>query len=230
MPHRYRIRFAKTGDLRWIGHHDLVRLWERIFRRANVALAMSQGFHPKARLSIPVALPLGIIGCRELLEVQLADPVPPEVLRELLAKEAPSGLVVLSVEELPARAPKAQVVKTWYELQVPLVHRERVAALVEKLQQAESWPIQRQEDQKWIDVRADVVECRWEADRLVFALRHHHHAATRPRDLLEVLGLVDETPAGLGLKRTDIELASAPDFLAGMTGKEHVVHEKRDVD
>ena len=35
---RYRIRFAKTGLLRWIGHRDLQRLWERLLRRAELPL------------------------------------------------------------------------------------------------------------------------------------------------------------------------------------------------
>ena len=56
---RYRIRFGKTGLLRWIGHHDLQRLWERLLRRADLRLSMSQGFHPKPRINFPSALALG---------------------------------------------------------------------------------------------------------------------------------------------------------------------------
>ena len=59
---RVRIRFRKSGDLRLIGHRDLVRAWERAFRRAALPLGMSEGFHPKPRMSIPAALGLGIEG------------------------------------------------------------------------------------------------------------------------------------------------------------------------
>ena len=50
---RVRIRFRKQGDLRLIGHRDLVRCLERLFRRAGLPLGMSEGFHPKPRMSFP---------------------------------------------------------------------------------------------------------------------------------------------------------------------------------
>ena len=59
---RARIRFRKEGDLRLIGHRDLVRAVERTLRRAGVQLSMSEGFHPKARLNFPSALSVGITG------------------------------------------------------------------------------------------------------------------------------------------------------------------------
>ena len=56
---RVRIRFPKQDDLRLISHRDLMRAWERLFRRAGVALSMSEGFHPKPRMSFPSALAVG---------------------------------------------------------------------------------------------------------------------------------------------------------------------------
>ena len=47
--HRARIRFRKEGDLRLTGHHDLMHVWERLFRRAGWQLRMSTGFHPRPR-------------------------------------------------------------------------------------------------------------------------------------------------------------------------------------
>jgi radical SAM-linked protein len=64
---RVRIRFTKQDDLRWIGHRDLMRVWERLFRRAGVALSMTEGFHPKPRINFPSALAVGIAGMDELL-------------------------------------------------------------------------------------------------------------------------------------------------------------------
>ena len=56
---RYRIRFAKSGLLRWTSHRDLARLWERLVRRAALKLSMTEGFHPKPRIGFPSALALG---------------------------------------------------------------------------------------------------------------------------------------------------------------------------
>jgi len=72
---RIRIRFTKTGDLRWIGHMDLARLWERLVRKAGLAIALTEGFHPKPKISCPSALALGIEGLDEAVELELTDAI-----------------------------------------------------------------------------------------------------------------------------------------------------------
>src|SRR4029079_6179883 len=89
---RARIRFTKEGDLRWISHRDLMRLWERLFRRAGVALSMPEGFHPKPRINFPSAWALGSAGIDELLEVDLAEESTSESLGEAIAGELPEGM------------------------------------------------------------------------------------------------------------------------------------------
>lgn len=94
---RFRIRFAKTGLLRWIGHRDLQRLWERMLRRAGVRLSMSAGFHPKPRISFPSALALGVEGLDEVVEVDLAESIDAEAVRQKLVADDQPGLVINSV-------------------------------------------------------------------------------------------------------------------------------------
>ncbi len=81
---RYRIRFAKTGLLRWISHRDLARLWERLLRRAALKLSMTEGFHPKPRVGFPSALALGVESLDEVVEIELAEDLTPgELLQRL---------------------------------------------------------------------------------------------------------------------------------------------------
>ena len=85
---KFRILFRKDGPLRFISHHDLLRCWERLLRRAELPLRFSQGFHPKPRLSFPIALSLGAIGAQEILEIELVIPMTAEDLRNLLLEHA----------------------------------------------------------------------------------------------------------------------------------------------
>ena len=62
MVSRVRIRFRKQDDLRLIGHRDLMRTVERLFRRAGVAVCETEGFHPKPRFHYPASLALGMRG------------------------------------------------------------------------------------------------------------------------------------------------------------------------
>src|SRR3972149_7725894 len=70
---RYRITFAITHAMRYVGHLDLLRAWERTLRRAELPLAYTQGFHPHPRIQIAAALPLGCTAAAELMDLWLED-------------------------------------------------------------------------------------------------------------------------------------------------------------
>ena len=103
---RYRIRFAKTDLLRWISHRDLARLWERLLRRARLELSMTEGFHPKPRVSFPSALALGIEGLDEVVEIDLAEEISVSDLLQRLSEDNQPGLRIRSVGRVPRGSPK----------------------------------------------------------------------------------------------------------------------------
>src|SRR5690606_29584472 len=116
---RVRIRFTKQDDLRWISHRDLIRVWERLFRRAGVALSMTEGFHPKPRMNFPSALAVGIAGTDEMLEVDFAEEYTADQLRSTIAAELPPGMSVGAIEVLPAPDRKAQAKSVTFEMPIP---------------------------------------------------------------------------------------------------------------
>jgi radical SAM-linked protein len=206
MRHRLRIRFRKEEDLRLISHRDLARLWERIFRRAGLQLAMSEGFHPKAKLSFPSALSLGVAGIDEVLEVELNEECADESVRERLAREAPAGLTIDRIERLPPGARKAQVSHLTYEVPVPADRLQIVAqSIAALLERPEVW-IERPERPARLDVRANLDHLALEDGRLVMRFRAAREAAARPRDVLQLLGLGDIETSGVFLTRTRVEL------------------------
>ena len=72
---RLRARFAKRESLKYISHLDLARTWERVFRRAGLPVVYSQGFNPRPRFQIAAALPVGVTGQSELLDIWLSEPL-----------------------------------------------------------------------------------------------------------------------------------------------------------
>ena len=56
---RLRIRFCRGQEVKFISHLDIMRLWQRAFNRAGIALAYSEGFNPHPRLSLAAPLALG---------------------------------------------------------------------------------------------------------------------------------------------------------------------------
>ncbi len=90
---RVRVRFSKQGDLRLIGHRDLMRCMERLFHRAGLPLSFSEGFHPKPRMTFPLALAVGIEGNDEVMELELAETITAEAGKgdSPLLPERPGG-------------------------------------------------------------------------------------------------------------------------------------------
>ena len=133
---RMRLRYGKTGDARFIGHLDEARFWERVFRRVDLPLAYSNGFNPQARMQFAAALPVGVEGENELLDVWLLERVDPEGWRQRIQASLPPGFVLHAIEETPLDAPAMQGVLAAadYELRFgPEAGREMLAARVEHL-------------------------------------------------------------------------------------------------
>jgi len=202
---RMRIRFAKQGDLRFSSHRDLLRLMERLFRRADVAVRQSEGFHPKPRFMFPSALALGISAHAEVFDVDLLRAWEPGELLARLAAEAPPGLTLLAAELVPPGAKKAQASRLYYELPLPLDRVAQARAAVDRVNAAGSLLAQRAGREAAVDLRATLEQLTIDQGVLRMTLRAIHTAQARPRDILEVLGLAD-LEFSEALIRTRVEL------------------------
>src|SRR5271165_6159956 len=101
---KFRLRFAKCGDLRLVSHHDLMRCLERMLRRARVPMASSQGFNPRPKMTFALALGLGIEALREVVDLELTEPWTPSELLARLEACAPPGFAWLDARPLPPDA------------------------------------------------------------------------------------------------------------------------------
>jgi radical SAM-linked protein len=96
----YRLRYTKMGQVALQGQLDVVRMLPRIFRRADIELCYSEGFHPKPVISYGPALALGVSSIAELAEVRLSRVMPADDLLERLLEVAPEGLQILALRQL----------------------------------------------------------------------------------------------------------------------------------
>jgi radical SAM-linked protein len=115
---RIRITFAKQGPLRYTGHLDLHKLWERAARRAGLPLAYSQGFHPQPKMNIAAALPLGFSSRCEVLDMRLQQEIPLDGLCDRLQGTLPTGIRVSNVDRVDESLPalQTQVASAEYEV------------------------------------------------------------------------------------------------------------------
>ena len=73
----YRLLFEKVDNAVWISHLDLMRLFQRAFKRAGLSLTHTQGFNPRPSVSIALPLSVGTESVCELLDFALEEPCVP---------------------------------------------------------------------------------------------------------------------------------------------------------
>lgn len=203
---RVRIRFRKQGNLRLVGHRDLARSMERLFRRAGLRLGMSEGFHPKPRMGFPAALAVGIEGLDEVMELELAKCYTREELFGRLASQTLSGLAFQSVEILPPGTRKARLRSAVYQAPIPAQRRAEVADRTARLLAASSCPVTRPSKSGQIDVRPFLQELTLQDGLLTMRLSAGRGQSAGPRDVLRALGLPDLEAQGVYLTRSTVEL------------------------
>lgn len=98
---KYRINYTKGGRLIYISHLDMQRMFQRIFRRADLDLMFSQGFNPHTLMSYTPPLPLYASSEDEYVDVQLSGSESEEEVFEKIKPQCPDGLIIKSVKKLP---------------------------------------------------------------------------------------------------------------------------------
>ncbi len=105
---RLRIVFGKFGALKYTGHLDTSKMWERVLRRANLPILYTRGFNARPRIQLASALPLGITSECEILDVAFKERIKLDNLTGRLLSVSPSGLQIYNIKEVPAKSPALQ--------------------------------------------------------------------------------------------------------------------------
>jgi radical SAM-linked protein len=203
---KVRIRFQKTGDLRLVSHHDLMRCFERMLRRAALPYHSSQGFHPKPRLAFALSLPLGVVGRAEIVDLELDVELPTSEIHQRLAAQAPQGLVLESVQRVDRKA-SAQVSALCYRAAIPPQRIDDVRMKATEILSAASCPVERiRPEKRIVDLRPFLRDIRVLTDALEIDLWVTPKGTARPEEVLVLLGLDDLTAEGAVVERTRLEL------------------------
>ena len=186
--HNIRIRFSKQGDVRFTSHHDTMRLFERALKRAALPVAMSEGFNPRPRLSLPMPLSVGMAGLNEVADVRLEGWIRPEEVRSRLQAELPEGIGINFVETIPSNANR-QPREIAYR--IPLLPGHGLTgAKIDELLQREEYVVQRRgkERSKKVEIRRFIKAVRLSEDAVLLLLAYGAEGTARPDEVMEALG------------------------------------------
>ena len=199
--------------MRYTGHLDLHRAWERTFRRAGLPLKYSQGFNPRPKIQLAAALPLGILGDREWLDAWLEVSHEPEAGLRRLRASCPPGIEAFDAVPVDPAEPNLQprVELATYEaaLPTPPEHEELEARVDQLLRQV---TIDRRRRNKTYDLRPlilrlEVLPAPHNGTRLRMELKAQEGATGRPE---EVLAALDLDPDAASVTRLNLSLTPPP--------------------
>ena len=98
---KIRIKYTKTGVLKYIGHLDMMRYFQKLLRRSGMDIGFTQGYSPHPEISIALPLGIGVTSEAEYMDVTVNSCGHSAEMIELLNKDQVEGVRVLSFRQVP---------------------------------------------------------------------------------------------------------------------------------
>ncbi len=204
---KLRLRFSKTGDMRFLGHLELVKSVTRAIKRAGIPLKYTQGFHPLPKVSFSPPLPVGTESLEEYMDIEFntvgGSGGPEEVLR-LLNGAAPEGIRFMEGSVIPLKLspPSAMIAEYLIFLKngPPGLNIENIEGILRDFRSKDKVIIRIEREDKTadIDIKPLVSELSLTGDMtLRLILRKSSGKSVRPHDVVKSL---------LNLSREDASL------------------------
>ncbi len=104
---KVRIKFNKTGAMKFVGHLDTMRYFQRAIRRAGIDISYTAGFSPHPIMSFALPLGVGVESEGEYFDIQVNSSLSSEQSIKLLNEQMADGVQILSYKKLPDETKKA---------------------------------------------------------------------------------------------------------------------------
>lgn len=165
---RIRVKFSKTGHLRFISHLDTIRLIVRAVRRTNINVAYTKGFRKRPRIAFGPPLPVGVSGTKEYFDLFFDQPFSGD-LKSMLNKVLPEGLHILDVKTTFIKSPSISKIVSLLHYKVgPIkIPEEKIAEFLNK--------------------ENIIVKRKREGEEFEFDIRPFVHSMTKHNDDIDIL-------------------------------------------
>jgi len=108
---KFRLQFTKYGDMKYVSHLDLIRLFTRIFHRADLPICYSEGFNPHPKMSVLLPLSVGFESACEYIDVEFKDGVGMLDCMKKLKGKLPLGMEIPQITQLNETSKKAKAIR-----------------------------------------------------------------------------------------------------------------------
>jgi radical SAM-linked protein len=191
--------------MRFLSHHDLMRLMTRALRRTALPLRFSEGYTPRPILSFPLALAVGLESLDEVMEIELSDPVAPGEILERLNSQLPEGVRILRVVPFERKA-RARVRSVEYRFVLDPVPDD-LPRRIERVMALASMPLERRNGRglRSIDIRPYLETLAVDPDGLVARVKVTDQGTARPGEVATALDIPEGSVRRIVKIRTHFE-------------------------
>ncbi len=182
-----RLRYTKNGKIRFIGHRDVARIFERSLRVAGVPVAYSEGFSPRPKLSFGLALSVGYESDNEYLDVVASESVDLGHVLDRLGSALPTGIELREVGEVERSKTSLMEAVTSCDWEIDVTGQDpaTVKGSVDRLLAADRVMITRERKGKPVhdDIRPDLLSLKVLMNTKTATSRIHAELGTESRSL-----------------------------------------------
>lgn len=190
---KLRIKFKKLGPVRYIGHLDVMRFFQKAIRRADLDVAYTEGFSPHQIMTFAAPLGVGLESLGEYMDIEVHSLTSCEDIKEHLNAVSVPGIQVVSVKVLPENAGNAMASVTAAAYRVRFRDGRAPAADL-----ARALPVflareripYRKETKKGVrelDLRPGIYELTWDGQTLHLLLDASSGGNIKPSQVIEAL-------------------------------------------
>ena len=198
---KLRVRFSKTGTMRYLSHNELILSIIRAVKRADIPVAFSEGFHPHPKISFGPALPSGVEGTQEFFDIELMELVKENDFKTMMNAQLPEGIEIIRAALLPeGEKSLSEIISCYnYEIHIDKEDEKRIHSFTE----LKSAVVARKK--KDVDIRPMVTEAKVQNNKLFLAVSDTDSANVRLSEILqEMLQKTPEEVQSMTIKRTGL--------------------------
>ena len=190
--YKVRIKYAKMGVLKYIGHLDLMRFFQKAVKRADLDIAYSQGYSPHQLMSFAAPLALGVTSEGEYFDAQFNSLIPSDEFVIRFNEQMVDGIFVKDVILLPEGAKKAMSIVAASDYLITVLEnslKETIFSKVPHLLEKESIEVFRKtkKSEKVEDIKKGIYKLSISSDQIFMYLATGSEYNLKPESVLEAL-------------------------------------------
>lgn len=205
--YRWLFTFGVDGDLRFISHHDTLRLFRRALARAEVPVRYSEGFNPHPRITIPLPRPVGVASEAEAIVVETERLIDPQEALARLDRHTPAGLGMKTVKQLEV-GENLQPNLVQYRMKVGDRATTDLAECIGRVLEADAIPVERRMAKggrpRSVDIRPYIADLRVKGGAVEFTLQVTGNGSAKPAEIAGLLGF-DAGSIDPGIRRLKVQ-------------------------